>query len=79
MSELARLRGMLSDADAGVRDVRSLPLPPVPRSPKDPQCEGGCTFPIIDFDSGTDEIYVCGEPEHGARTCVLATLPGGRS
>ena len=37
----------------------------------DPRCEGGCTFPTIDFGSGTDEIYVCGELAHASKSCLL--------
>ena len=38
---------------------------------RDPRCGGGCTLPVIDFVSGQDDIYVCGEVEHYSSTCLL--------
>lgn len=45
-------------------------------APRDERCGGGCTFPTIDFTSGRDDIYVCGEKGHPSRVCLLVAQDG---
>jgi hypothetical protein len=35
---------------------------------------GRCALPLIDFESGTDRILICGDGEHPAPVCALAEL-----
>jgi hypothetical protein len=48
------------------------------RMVKDPRCGPGCVMPVIDFDSGTDATYVCGQEQHGSSICVLHDLTEGK-
>jgi hypothetical protein len=44
---------------------------------RDERCKNGCTFPVIDFDSGDDTTYVCGQEGHGLEKCGLKELTDG--